>query len=133
MDDARRRGVDKGNVQRRNPRTGAMEWITPQEAENRDNLQKKLRSEADWRKKIHGYRALMEGTRRADQGEKGLYAIHDPAAIVPLGERLNGSRAPTVKKDDNDRARAIYVRGPGPFRHARCPRSAGHLRDRRSR
>ncbi len=104
--------LDKGYVQRRNPRTGAMEWITPQEAANRDSIQKKLNSEAEWRKKIRSYRAKMEGTR-PDQGEKGLYAIHDPAAILPLGERLNGDRS--TKKDPNDHARQIYVEVLGRF------------------
>ena len=106
--------LDKGNVQRRNPRTGAMEWITPQEAENRDAVQKRINSEAEWRKKIHAYREKMKGNR-PDQGEKGLYAIHDPAAIVPLGERLNGSRVPRVEKDESDHARQIYVEVLGRF------------------
>lgn len=105
---------DKGNVQSRNPRTGAMEWVTPQEAENRANAQKKLQSEATWRKKIRSYRDKMGG-RRPDLAEKELIAIHDPAAIVPLGERLNGSRIPSVKKDENEEARKIYVEVLGRF------------------
>ena len=54
----------------------------------------------------------MDG-RRADQGEKGLYAIHDPAAIVPLGEKLNGERS--IRKDPRDDVRKIYVEVLGRF------------------
>ncbi len=104
--------IDKGYVKSRNPSTGMTEWVPQQVAENRDSVQRRIKSEAEWRKKIHGYRALMDG-RRFDQGEKGLYAIHDPAAIVPLNERLNGNRS--LKKDPRDDARQIYVEVLGRF------------------
>ncbi len=104
--------IDKGYVKSRNPSTGLIEWVPPQVAENRNSVQRRIKSEAEWRKKIHGYRALMDG-RRADQGEKGLYAIHDPAAIVPLGEKLNGERS--IRKDPRDDVRKIYVEVLGRF------------------
>ena len=46
-----------------------MEWIRRRKPRTATTCTKKLKSEAEWRKKIHGYRALMEG-RRFDQGEK---------------------------------------------------------------
>jgi hypothetical protein len=120
--------IDKGYVKSRNPSTGLIEWVPPQVAENRDSVQRRIKSEAEWRKKIHGFRALMDG-RRSDQGQKGLYAIHDPAAIVPLSERLNGNRS--LKKDPREDARQIYVEVLGRFNthDARGPLTACAIDD----
>jgi hypothetical protein len=104
--------IDRGLVQRRSPTTGLMEWITPQEADNRDNVQRKIKSEAEWRQKIRSYRAAMDG-RRPEQGIESLQAIHDPAAIVPLAERLNGARS--IKRDSSESARKIYIEVLGRF------------------
>jgi hypothetical protein len=90
--------TDKGYVQR--AVNGQTRWVTPQEAENRDNDQRKIKAEADWRKYINRYRALLDG-KHPEQGKKGLEAIHDSMAIAPLGEHL--------KKDPHYDARMIYV------------------------
>ena len=53
-------------------------------------------------------RQLLDGNK-PDQGAKGLKAIHDPMALVPLAERLNGNHVMSIHKDPRDDARLIYI------------------------
>ena len=62
--------IDKGYVKSRNPSTGLIEWVPPQVAENRNSVQRRIKSEAEWRKKIHGYRRA-DGRPACRPGREG--------------------------------------------------------------
>ncbi len=104
--------ADKGYVKR--VVNGETRWVTPQEAENRESSERQLHAAAVWRRNINIWRKWLEGTR-AEIGKKNLEAIHDPDAIGPLGERLNGAHRIAISKDSRDDARLIYVEVLGRF------------------
>ena len=120
--------TDKGYVQ--HIVNGETRWITPQEADNHDNVQRQLKAEAAWRKNIAIWRIWLDGNR-AEQGRKNLLGIRDAAAIAPLGERLNGGRSKSIRKDPAYRRAADLRRGAGAVQYARSPRPADGVRDRR--
>ncbi len=104
--------AEKGYVQR--IVNGETRWILPQEADNLDKLQSQVKAEAAWRRAITTWRIWLDGNR-AEVAKKSLREIHDPAAIVPLGEKLNGGRNKSIHKDTNTEARLIYVEVLGRF------------------
>ena len=94
--------------------SGETRWITKQEADNLGNVQRQLEAEAAWRREIAKWRIWLDGSLR-EAGKKSLRDIHDAAAIAPLGEKLNGDRAKSIRKDPSTEARLIYVEVLGRF------------------
>ena len=105
--------IDKGYVKSRNPSTGMMEWVPPQVAENRDSVQRRIKSEAEWRKKIHGYRRLdgRPGVPTRERRGSMPSMIRRPSSPWASGSTANGR----LKKDPRDDARQIYVEVLGRF------------------
>ena len=111
--------ADKGKVKRRDgrlddPAGGGTSRQSQQATQGRDRVGQEDQPLAE----------VARRHARPSKATKNLRAINDPMAIVGLAERL--------KKDTRTDARLIYVEVLARINHARGPRPAGHLCDRRS-
>ena len=107
--------ADKGYVKR--VVNGETRWVTQEEADNTESKERQIHAEAAWRRNIGIWRKRLDANRAeiAATAKKNLEEIHDPDAIGPLGERLNGAHRMAVVKDPIVDARQIYVEVLGRF------------------
>ena len=105
--------ADKGYVKR--VVNGETRVVTQEEADNTESKERQIHAEAAWRRNIGIWRKRLDANRAEIAAKKNLEEIHDPDAIGPLGERLNGAHTMAVRQRPIVDARQIYVEVLGRF------------------